>query len=136
MPDDAPFIPTLGKADFLAADALDRARFKAGRQRQLKRRLDDACEALQRKVVEVHGAGARSQADDDVAERIRIGEAVAAFAHRLAGEICALEPYGARPERGPLSEQVLAALFDWPLDAAMSDGVAKAAAEHELERIA
>jgi hypothetical protein len=134
--DDASFTPEIGRTDFLAADALDRARFKAGRQRLLKRRLDDACDELQRAAAEVHGAAGLGQAADDIADRIRIGEAVAAFAHKLAAEICALEPYGARPEPRALSEQMLAALFDWPLDAAMSDGVARAAAEHELERIA
>ncbi len=135
MPDDASPIPTLDRSDFRAADALDRSRFKAGRQRLLKRRLDDACDDFQRIAAELHGADARGQAADDIAERIRIGEAIAAFAHRTAGEICALEPYGAHPERGPLGEEMLAALFDWPLDGAMTDAVARAAAEHELERI-
>jgi hypothetical protein len=132
--DDAAPVPEFGKADFLAADALDRARVKAGRRRMLKRRLDDACDELQRMAAELHGASA--QAADDVAERIRIGEAIAAFARGLSADVCALEPYGASPARDSLAADILAALFDWPLDAAMSDGVARAAAEHELELIA
>lgn len=135
MADGAQFIPEAGKAEFLAADAQSRARAKAGQQRLLKRRLDDACDDFQRMAVEMHGASVNGQVADDIAERIRIGEAMATFAHKAAKEIAALEPYGAKRDAKNLADELVASQFHWPLTTGASDALIQAAAEHELERL-
>jgi hypothetical protein len=120
-------VPEIVKTDFLAS-----LRTKAPPQRRLDVELECQIDAFEEAARLIWNA---SGVKDAVSERLSLGETVAACAWRTAGLFATLSCSTDYRSQREIAAQMLDDLFDKGGALEASDGVARAAAMAELERI-